>query len=771
MGQKKSKHLRHPEDDDNVAAAKKELSRRRKWRRQRGYSLPAADLSVTALERPAVLLSYKRQQSTSSSSSSSSKVARTKSLIVVGSDLHQHQQLFPDTWSTNNRCVRALSLRDVRSDQVSVSSHKDADRDVEGDDDGITHGLSPPPSTVAEKKCLPPELPIEEEHLQQQVEEEQEESQVVGVQEEENKHSATPSNSQNERDTSRSLFPAANGDCQKSGGTTNAVGMLEHAPGEDAADDHEQLFSAGTACQHLSEENEEDEGFFSKASEAISVAEHSDNCDLRGSSEEDEEDGESLQDKLPEDPETGAVGEAASGGETPPKAPDKGSCSGDDGIVENSGQGDDDNVCSLSDLDGRDVLHPSTELQSAVEGGGEIKPDEEPVNESVSPDALQSVTPIEEKLSASISNSTNEGSNAESSLEKLSGDGDEAACLAKDDSDDDNCSGEQIKSVPEEEELEETVGGRDEEVKEAGDDVTAGHKTTTYKEWESLVESCIDEEEDSLSFRSNGKFRSTEMRLPPLGCSSDDLATTTDDEVQGDCYDSLEDLPKIGKQQEQQRVQPKRALPPLPRDANQRLRALQVLMMQREEEKMLLTLPPLTHDSLEDVRAYYPADGQQQHKRAFPPEKQRTGAGAGAGAGVGAGAGGARRRLLPTIPVSSDKNVAVSSQDEEEVESLHGFAGLSDIKEEEVGEAKEEVATAEQDQVEEAMPNFLWVGFDKSESLSHMNRKPKNHDRLAKRPERTEARPLTSSKSRKAQTPAPGRGGGKQKSKKGTTKV
>eukprot|EP00095_Tigriopus_kingsejongensis_P008796 snap_masked-scaffold1416_size42578-processed-gene-0.4 protein:Tk08796 transcript:snap_masked-scaffold1416_size42578-processed-gene-0.4-mRNA-1 annotation:"sjchgc08027 protein" len=145
----------------------------------------------------------------------------------------------------------------------------------------------------------------------------------------------------------------------------------------------------------------------------------------------------------------------------------------------------------------------------------------------------------------------------------------------------------------------------------------AALKTTSYKDWESLVDSCIDlpegrvDPDESPLIMYGGDQRADFQifppppptrqrphvylpvgqhgpRLPPLGCSSDDLGSSsnnnTDEEIRNPCYDSLEDL-KSGERRRQQSTSSsvsggRRALPQVPEDADQRQRALQILHLQ-----------------------------------------------------------------------------------------------------------------------------------------------------------------------------------------------
>lgn len=144
-------------------------------------------------------------------------------------------------------------------------------------------------------------------------------------------------------------------------------------------------------------------------------------------------------------------------------------------------------------------------------------------------------------------------------------------------------------------------------------------------------------------------------RLPPIGCSSDDGAPTSEDDnyrrqstsSSNECYDSLEELRLLRLHQQKgigaQRpgharergavLGGKRALPPVPDDEGQQERAMQLLQLKdfissEDDEDVvagaakggLETRPPIgQHDSLEELR--FPADGGEQMQTAPPLDR------------------------------------------------------------------------------------------------------------------------------------------------------
>ncbi len=178
----------------------------------------------------------------------------------------------------------------------------------------------------------------------------------------------------------------------------------------------------------------------------------------------------------------------------------------------------------------------------------------------------------------------------------------------------------------------------------------------SFREWESLVESCIDEEEEeegkedknavdddfagmryrrAYAWKEPTPPRSFQWRPPPLGCSSDDLDNTTDDDDDdppyfrpegGCCYDSLEDLSGLPKSSPPPSPLPaaialpagKRSLPAIPKDSAQQQRAMKILglrgcvgeaALEGAGRKPSTSSSSNACDSLEDVRGYFP-DGQ-----------------------------------------------------------------------------------------------------------------------------------------------------------------
>ncbi|XP_059098841.1 serine-rich adhesin for platelets-like isoform X1 [Tigriopus californicus] len=142
-------------------------------------------------------------------------------------------------------------------------------------------------------------------------------------------------------------------------------------------------------------------------------------------------------------------------------------------------------------------------------------------------------------------------------------------------------------------------------------------KTTSYKDWESLVESCIDlpEAEEGLVdehfqlFNADRDQRHMYMhpshrgtRLPPVGCSSDDLVSSsnTDEEIvqtNNHCYDSLEDIMSGERRRARSTsssVSGRRTLPPVPSDVDQRQRAIQILSLQAMLSDPSVPVPPPT---------------------------------------------------------------------------------------------------------------------------------------------------------------------------------
>ena len=215
---------------------------------------------------------------------------------------------------------------------------------------------------------------------------------------------------------------------------------------------------------------------------------------------------------------------------------------------------------------------------------------------------------------------------------------------------DDDCDGESLR-LRRRQQHEQQQQQRD----EASSSLSLASKETTYREWEALVESSIDEPTTKAwsqsmpsSFSRQQHFYNNNSRLPPLGCSSDDLGTSDDDNKnnnQGNaCYDSLEDLRSSG------RSSARRALPPVPSDTAQRQRAMQIL-----KGFMLESSPP--HDSLEDLRSMYPGDGQDS-----PPSARDSSSNLLSGVGTMAsmtssslhqlGPSSFSKRLLPSVPRS-----------------------------------------------------------------------------------------------------------------------
>ncbi len=208
----------------------------------------------------------------------------------------------------------------------------------------------------------------------------------------------------------------------------------------------------------------------------------------------------------------------------------------------------------------------------------------------------------------------------------------------------------------------------------------------SFREWESLVESCIDEEEEEdeeedfileepadssrhhfagrHSYRpdapSSTSSRAFQWRPPPLGCSSDDLDGTTDDDTDASllrrrggnpCYDSLEDLSRMLKEdprlQDEIQAPPassgKRVLPAIPTDTAQQIRALKILRMQeaaQDRKRSTSSSSTNPHDSLEDVRAYFPEgrDCGEEDSALMAAGSDKSSSSV------------SRRRLLPIIP-------------------------------------------------------------------------------------------------------------------------
>lgn len=163
-------------------------------------------------------------------------------------------------------------------------------------------------------------------------------------------------------------------------------------------------------------------------------------------------------------------------------------------------------------------------------------------------------------------------------------------------------------------------------------------KTTSYKDWESLVESCIDlpEAEEGLNdehfqlFRADRDQRHMYMqpthrgtRLPPVGCSSDDLVSSsnTDEEIiqtNNHCYDSLEDIMSGERRRARSTsssVSGRRTLPPVPNDVDQRQRAIQILSLQA-----MLSDPGVPGPPPSDLIFPLPTSKLPIHTSSFQPD-------------------------------------------------------------------------------------------------------------------------------------------------------
>ncbi len=322
----------------------------------------------------------------------------------------------------------------------------------------------------------------------------------------------------------------------------------------------------------------------------------------------------------------------------------------------------------------------------------------------------------------------------------------------------------------------------------------------SFKEWESLVDDDGEDGEDevreqlrhhayhhhhpstsTLDFvtkpdaKDPSPPRSTRWRPPPVGCSSDDLDNTTDDDNERTNfrYDSLEDLGKLLKEADRPSVgqklvaapvglssPSKRALPAVPTDISQQLRAMRILSLAPRAElaRKISSSSNQTRDSLEDVRAYFP-DGQCEDS-----EDGGLGRSDMSEASLPS-IGNNRKRLLPAIPGAADdfaKTPTWLEQFEEDEEELEDSLVLDNseraqkvaararqlLHEDDSGFISLDVTNGRRDSESVSKPSltqqntqsssdFLWVGLDKGAAAADdggdagaVVRRPKNHARL-----------------------------------------